>query len=123
MVALELLPGGERGRVADAVQEQHAVEVVELVLEGAGGEAQADLVVLGAGPAGLTAAYRLVQRHAMRAWDEELDLRELARGDAELAARVDLERVFTFEAYTQHVETIFERLRALVASREAGVFH
>ena len=48
VVALELLPGRERGRVADAVEEQHAVEVVELVLEGAGRQAEADLVVLGA---------------------------------------------------------------------------
>ena len=44
--ALELLPGGERARVADPVEEQDAVEVVELVLERAGGEAAPDLVVL-----------------------------------------------------------------------------
>ena len=36
-------------------------------------------------------AYRLVQRHAMRAWDEELDFRELVRADAEIAGRVDLD--------------------------------
>ena len=30
-------------------------------------------------------AYRLVQRHAMRAWDEGLDFPELVRADAELA--------------------------------------
>ena len=30
-------------------------------------------------------AYRLVQRNAMRAWDEGLDLRELVRADAEIA--------------------------------------
>ena len=35
-------------RVAHAVEEEHAVEVVELVLEGPGGQARADLVVLGA---------------------------------------------------------------------------
>ena len=33
------------------------------------------------------AAYRLVQRHAMRAWDEGLDFRSLVRGDAEICAR------------------------------------
>src|SRR5213079_2425044 len=33
-------------------------------------------------------AYRLVQRNAMRAWDEELDFRELCRSDDEVAARV-----------------------------------
>ncbi len=66
-------------------------------------------------------AYRLVQRHAMRAWDEELDLRELARGDAALAARVELDRVFTLDAYTEHVDVVFDRLRALVATREAAI--
>jgi len=72
---------------------------------------------------GLTrdAAYRMVQRHATRAWDEELDFRALARGDAEIAGRVELERVFSLEAYTAHVDTVFDRLRALVAAREAPV--
>ena len=66
-------------------------------------------------------AYRSVQRHAMRAWEEGLDFRELVRADSDLAVRVDLERVFTLDAYTAHVDTVFERLRALVASREAPV--
>ena len=66
-------------------------------------------------------AYRRVQRHAMRAWDEGLDLRELVRADSDLAARVDLDRVFTLDAYTAHVDTVFERLRSLAASREAAV--
>ena len=65
------------------------------------------------------AAYRIVQRHAARAWDEELDFRELARADAEISSRVDLDRVFSLDAYTAHVDTVFERLRALVAAREA----
>ena len=64
-------------------------------------------------------AYRLVQRHAMRAWDEGLDFRELARGDAELAGRVDLPAVFDPAAFTRHADVVFERLRGLVAAREA----
>ena len=64
-------------------------------------------------------AYRRVQRHAMRAWEEELDFRDLVRGDADLAARVDVDRVFELGAYTAHVDTIFDRLRALAASRGA----
>jgi adenylosuccinate lyase len=73
--------------------------------------------------AGLTrdAAYRDVQRHAMRAWDEELDFRELVRGDPEIAERVDLATVFDLGAYTAHVDTVFERLRGLVADRGAAV--
>ena len=66
-------------------------------------------------------AYRLVQRQAMRAWDEELDFRELVRADSEIADRVDLEDVLSIEAFTAHVDTVFERLRALVSTREAGV--
>jgi adenylosuccinate lyase len=58
-------------------------------------------------------AYRLVQRHAMRAWDEGLDFPELVRGDAELASRVALDSVFDLSAYTRHVDVVFERLTAL----------
>jgi adenylosuccinate lyase len=58
-------------------------------------------------------AYRLVQRHAMRAWDEGLDFPELARADSELAGRVDLDAVFDLDAYTRNVGVVFERLRAL----------
>jgi adenylosuccinate lyase len=58
-------------------------------------------------------AYRLVQRNAMRAWEEERDLRELVAADAEIAARLDLEAVFDGSAYTAHLDTVFERLAAL----------
>jgi adenylosuccinate lyase len=58
-------------------------------------------------------AYRLVQAHAMRAWEEEQDFRELARADAAIAGRVDPEAVFDLSAYTRHLDTIFERLEAL----------
>jgi adenylosuccinate lyase len=58
-------------------------------------------------------AYRLVQRHAMRAWDEELDFRELCRTDDEIASRVDLDSTFDLTAYTRHVDTVFARLEAL----------
>src|SRR5437763_4694021 len=63
-------------------------------------------------------AYRLVQRHALRAWDEEQDFRELVRADRELANRVDLAAVFDLTAYTRHVDTVFERLRSLVRKEE-----
>lgn len=44
VVALELGPGGEGLRVDHAVDEEQAVEVVDLVLEGSGGEASHDAV-------------------------------------------------------------------------------
>ena len=58
-------------------------------------------------------AYRLVQRAAMRAWEEELDFRELCRADEEIASRVDLGSTFGLDAYTRHVDTVFARLEAL----------
>lgn len=66
-------------------------------------------------------AYRLVQRAAMRAWDEGRDLRELARADDEIASRVDLDAVFDLGVYTRHVDTVLERLRTLAAAREEAV--
>jgi len=56
-------------------------------------------------------AYRLVQRSAMRAWDEELDFRDLVRADEEVASRIDLDAVFDLDAYTRHVDTVFSRLK------------
>ena len=67
------------------------------------------------------AAYRLVQRHAMRAWDEGLDFRSLVRGDPEIAARVDVGEVFDLGAYTRHVDVVFERRRAPLPEGGAGV--
>ena len=55
-------------------------------------------------------AYRTVQVHAMRAWDEGLDFPALVRADAAVAGRVDLDAVFDPTAYTRHADTIFERL-------------
>jgi adenylosuccinate lyase len=58
-------------------------------------------------------SYRLVQRAAMRAWEEELDFRELCRSDEEIASRVDLGSAFDLGAFTRHVDTVFTRLEAL----------
>ena len=63
-------------------------------------------------------AYRLVQRNALRAWDEELDFRELVRSDDEIASRIDLEAVFDLGAYTRHVDTVFARLQSLAPKEE-----
>jgi len=57
-------------------------------------------------------AYRIVQRHAMRAWDEERDFRELVRADPEI--HVDLDSVFDESAFTKHVDVVFDRLHNLV---------
>jgi adenylosuccinate lyase len=64
-------------------------------------------------------AYRLVQRHAMRAWEEGLDFRELVRADPEIGTRVDLDEVLDLGAFTAHIGVVFTRLRDLAARREA----
>ena len=58
-------------------------------------------------------AYRLVQDHALRAWDEELDFRALVEADERIAGRVDLADTFDLDAYTRHLDAAFERLDAL----------
>jgi adenylosuccinate lyase len=61
-------------------------------------------------------AYRLVQRNALAAWDEERDFRELVEGDAEIAAQLDsdaLARAFDPGDALGHVDVLFERLAAL----------
>jgi len=63
-------------------------------------------------------AYRLVQRHAMKAWDDEQDFRQLLAADPEITSRVDLGAVFDLDATVRHVDTVFERLRALAGKEE-----
>jgi len=66
-------------------------------------------------------AYRLVQGHAMRAWEEELDFPELVRADAEITKRLDgaaLDSIFDLGHYTRHVDTVFDRLHAISKKEE-----
>jgi adenylosuccinate lyase len=66
-------------------------------------------------------AYRLVQGHAMRAWEEELDFPELVRADGDIGRRLDpaaLDTIFDLGHYTRHVDTVFERLAAITNKEE-----
>jgi adenylosuccinate lyase len=61
-------------------------------------------------------AYRLVQRHALAAWDEERDFRELVAADPEIGARLDpvgLAAAFDLDDALRHVDVVFERLGGL----------
>ena len=59
-------------------------------------------------------AYRFVQEHAQRAWDEETSLRELIeRAAPDLELDLDLDSAFDHGAYLQHVPEVFERLESL----------
>jgi len=66
-------------------------------------------------------AYKLVQRNAMRAWDEERDFAELVRADREIAAAVDevaLAGVFDLGATVAHLDGAFDRLSRLATKEE-----
>jgi len=68
-------------------------------------------------------AYRLVQRNAMRAWDEERDFGELVRADDELRAHLDdaaLAEVFDLAATVANLDSTFDRLRRL-APKEVSI--
>jgi adenylosuccinate lyase len=66
-------------------------------------------------------AYRLVQRHAMRAWDEELDFPSLVRADPEIRTHLDdaaLADVFDLDATVSNLDSAFDRLRRLAHKEE-----
>ena len=59
-------------------------------------------------------AYRLVQESAQRAWDEGTSFRELI---AAAAPDLDLDAVFDYDAYLEHVPEVMARLEALARLR------
>jgi adenylosuccinate lyase len=60
------------------------------------------------------AAYRIVQRNAMRAWDDGLRLRDLLAEDEEVALDPDLlDRCFSAEHFLRHSGVVFDRLAAI----------
>jgi adenylosuccinate lyase len=66
-------------------------------------------------------AYELVQRNAMQAWEEEQDFPSLVREDTAIAGQLDaaaLDAVFDLDAYTRHVDVVFDRLSALTRKEE-----
>ena len=87
------------------------------------------LLALVAAGLGRDDAYRLVQRHALTAWDEERDFRDLVTGDPEITGRVAadaLAQAFDLEDALAHVDVLFERLGALaerVSERKEEAVH
>jgi adenylosuccinate lyase len=57
-------------------------------------------------------AYRVVQESAHRAWDEGTSFRELI---AAAAPQLDLDEVFDYDAYLEHVPEVIARLDSLAA--------
>jgi adenylosuccinate lyase len=64
-------------------------------------------------------AYRLVQRNALRAWDEGLDFRELVEADPDIDLEpATLADCFDLREAVRHVDVVFERLSALQRKEE-----
>ena len=58
-------------------------------------------------------AYRLVQRNAMKVWEEDKDFMTELKADAEIGAALthaEIEENFDLGYHTKHVDTIFERV-------------
>jgi adenylosuccinate lyase len=58
-------------------------------------------------------AYRVVQRNAMRAWDEQADFRKLLEGDPDVSA-IDLDDAFDLSRSLRHLDQIFGWLDDIV---------
>jgi len=64
-------------------------------------------------------AYRLVQRNALRAWDEGLDFRELVEADPEIELdQHTLADCFDLREAVRHADVVLERLSALQRKEE-----
>jgi adenylosuccinate lyase len=92
-------------------------------LRASGGVYFSQRVLLALVDAGLPrdAAYRIVQRLAREAWEGGGDFRALVEADDDVAARLDkdaLAAVFDHEAYTRHLDTVFDRLNVLQPREE-----
>jgi adenylosuccinate lyase len=60
-------------------------------------------------------AYRLVQTHAMNAWENGLNFRQLVEGDAEITSRLSPETLrdaFDYKRQLRNIDEVFERVLA-----------
>jgi adenylosuccinate lyase len=58
-------------------------------------------------------AYKLVQSHTSKAWDEGHDFRDLILQDATVLEQLTAERlnsIFDYSYYTKHVDSLFARV-------------
>jgi adenylosuccinate lyase len=88
------------------------------ILDSSHGLVYSQRVLLGLVERGLTRerAYAIVQRNAMRAWDEDRVLGDLLAEDPEVAERIDpddLRALLDPSWYTRHVPEVMERVAAL----------
>ncbi|MEM7686537.1 MAG: adenylosuccinate lyase [Pseudomonadota bacterium] len=90
-------------------------EQMEAVLNQTGGLVHSQRVLLALTQAGVEreSAYRLVQRNAMKTWEEGADFLSELKADEDVCAALsaaDLEALFDLGYHTKHVDTIFQRV-------------
>jgi adenylosuccinate lyase len=106
--ALHRLAGMIDGLVVDA-------ERMRVNLESTQGLIHSQRVLLALAEAGLDrqAAYAIVQRHAMHAWQDRVPLQDLLRADPEVMAHIDertLASLFDLDHHLRQIDLIFERV-------------
>jgi adenylosuccinate lyase len=106
--ALHRLAGVIDGLVVDAQR-------MRANLESSQGLIHSQRVLLALTEAGLDrqAAYGIVQRHAMHAWQDRIPLQDLLRADPDVMAHIDertLASLFDLDHHVRHVDQIFERV-------------
>ncbi|MCH9040323.1 MAG: adenylosuccinate lyase, partial [Chloroflexi bacterium] len=58
-------------------------------------------------------AYKIVQKHAMKTWDEDASFQGLVKSDPEVASYMsmeDLDALFDYSYYGKYVDDVFQRL-------------
>ena len=58
-------------------------------------------------------AYAMVQRNALKVWEDRVDFRQLLLADAQVVAALGEEQInekFDMDYHTKHVDTIFKRV-------------
>jgi adenylosuccinate lyase len=113
--ALHRLAGVIDGLVVDA-------ERMRANLESSQGLIHSQRVLLALTEAGLDrqAAYGIVQRHAMRAWQDRVPLQDLLRADPDVMAHIDedtLGTLFDLDHHLKEVDHIFARVFGADATR------
>ena len=80
-----------------------------------GGIAWSQTVLLALVDAGMSRddAYRIVQRAAAQAWDEDASFRDEIAADPEVAGRLDLDVLFDPERFLRNLGGVFDRLEKL----------
>ena len=104
------------GRMAGVIEKLLIYpERMQANLERLGGLHNSQRVLLALTQAGESRenAYRLVQRNAMKTWEDGKDFLAELKADADVTTRIppsDLESMFDIGYHTKHVDTIFERV-------------